>query len=527
MCHPIGHFVKFESMTKANRQPTLRSQAHLQGTQSLRRKTQPCKRACLHLRCPSNITLCILTLLASGLTSIYGQTPNSLTILNRPTLSQLIQLPSTPQAATFHQIDINRFSTPSNQQTLLYSANPISGGQNFNQQQNNQQLQQYERDLQAVNARDQQLAEIKNDISQEKFYKEYMEWMVKTKAYQEAFKTFSKFNPDSFSISKAIFTVENAFYGNKFNYEGFEKALKQRAELVKQILKRENLNTKNNTALNYGIMKLYQQNNNYYDKKTKQTYSVKPFRYDFEDFRGEKDYTKMFTSKMLTTSKGQCHSMPLTYLMIAEQLGAKAYLSLAPQHSFIQFADNNNNLMSFETTNGNLVSPNWLQQSGFINANALKAKTYLDTLNQRQLYAQCLSDLLLGYMDKFGYDDFAEQMRQRILHVNPNNTTANIIDANIKTQIAFQKINAAGRPKEEDLPKFPEAYQAFLNMQAAYDKVDGLGYQDMPKDAYQKWLKSIDQAKKRQENKEIQEKMRKEIEYLKKLKITIVDRTRD
>jgi hypothetical protein len=121
-------------------------------------------------------------------------------------------------------------------------------------------------------------------------------------------------------------------------------------------LKRENLNTKNNTALNYGIMKLYQQNNNYYDKKTKQSYSVKPFRYDFEDFRGEKDYTKMFTIKMLSTGKGQCHSMPLNYLMIAEQLGAKAYLSLAPQHSFIQFADNNNNMMSFETTNGNLVS---------------------------------------------------------------------------------------------------------------------------------------------------------------------------
>jgi len=274
-------------------------------------------------------------------------------------------------------------------------------------------------------------------------------------------------------------------------------------------------------------MKLYQQNNNYYDKNTKRTYSVKPFRYDFDDFRGEKDYTKMFTTKMLSSGKGQCHSMPLTYLMIAEQLRAKANLSLAPQHSFIQFTDNNNNLMNFETTNGNLVSPNWLQQSGFINSNALKSKTYLDTLNQRQLYAQCLSDLLLGYMDKFGYDDFAEQMRQRILQVNPNNTTANIIDANIKTQIALQQIKAAGNPKEKDLPNFPEAYQAYLNMQAAYDKVDGLGYQDMPKEAYQKWLKSIDQAKKKQETKEVQERMQREIEYLKKLKPIMLKSTRD
>lgn len=505
-------------MTTASRQSTFHNQRNLQGTRSPGPKLLPYK---------SYISLCIFNLLALGLTSIYGQTSSSLTIFNRPTLSQLIQLPSTPQPATFQQVEINRFSTPTNQPTQLYSANPILVEQNFNQQQKNQQLQQYERDLQAVNARDQQLAEIKSDISQEKFYKEYTEWMVKTKAYQEAFKTFNKFNPDSFSISKAVFTVENAFLGNKYNYENFDNALKQRAELVKQILKRENLNSKNNTALNYGIMKLYQQNNSYYDKKMKQTLSVKPFRYDFEDFRGEKDYTKMFTTKMLSTGKGQCHSMPLSYLMIAEKLGAKAYLSLAPQHSFIQFEDNNNNLMNFETTNGNLVSPNWLQQSGFINSNALKSKTYLDTLNQRQLYAQCLSDLLLGYMDKFGYDDFAEQMRQRILQVNPNNTTANIIDANIKTQIALQKIKAAGNPKEKDLPNFPEAYQAYLNMQAAYDKVDGLGYQDMPKEAYQKWLKSIDQAKKKQENKEIQERLQGEIEWLKKLKPTMIRTIRD
>lgn len=505
-------------MTTAIRQPTLRSQAHCKAHKATAQK-QTLQRACLHPRCPSSISFFIICFLTLGLTITYGQTPNGLTTFNRPTLSQLIQLPSTPQPATFQQIDINHFSKPINQQTQLYSPNPILSGQNFTgQQRNSQQLQQYERDLQMVNMSEQQLAEVKNDIAQEEFYKKYMEWAEKTKSYQQAFKTLSSFNPDSFSISKAVFTVENAFFGNKYNYESFENALKQRAELVKQILKRENLNTKNNTALNYGIMKLYQQNNNYYDKKTKQTYSVKPFRYDFEDFRGEKDYTKMFTIKMLSTGKGQCHSMPLNYLMIAEQLGAKAYLSLAPQHSFIQFADNNNNLMSFETTNGNLVSPNWLQQSGFVNANALKSKTYLDTLSQRNLYAQCLADLLLGYMDKFGYDDFAEAMRQKILKINPKNTTANIIDANIKTQIALQKINAAGKPKEKDLPNFPEAYQAYLAMQAAYDKVDGLGYQDMPKEAYQKWLKSIEQAKKKQENKEVQERLQWEIEYLKKLK---------
>src|SRR5690606_26465582 len=101
-------------------------------------------------------------------------------------------------------------------------------------------------------------------------------------------------------------------------------------------------------------------------------------------------------------------------------------------------------------------------------------------------------DLLLGYLAKFGYDDFAEQIRQRIAQVNPNNMTALIVDAERKKRIAMQKIFAAGKPTEENLPQYPEAFQAFIAMQDAFDRVDAMGYQDMPEEAYQRWLKSIE-----------------------------------
>ena len=45
------------------------------------------------------------------------------------------------------------------------------------------------------------------------------------------------------------------------------------------------------------------------------------------DIKGEKDYFKLLTVKMLKTGKGQCHSMPLMYLMIAETLEAEAWLA--------------------------------------------------------------------------------------------------------------------------------------------------------------------------------------------------------
>ncbi len=505
-------------MTTASRQPALRSQAHLQGAQSQRRKTQPCKRACLHPRRPSYISLCIFNLLALGLTSIYGQTPSSLTTFNRPTISQLLQQPSTPQPATFQRIDINQYNQPK-QQNNLYN-NPILNSNNSIEQQNRQLMQQGGMTMPGPTNANQvrELANIERELKIDEDNQRYKEYLSATQSFHNSYSELLKLNPDSFSITKAIYLVENAFENNKFTYEQFDNAIKLRADIVKQILKREGISSKNNTALNYGIQKLFSQYNNYYNSKTKQTVSVPPFKYDFKDYKGDSNYRQMFVNKLLQTGKGQCHSLPLLYLTIAEQLGAKAYLSLAPEHSFIQYFNGQGDRLSFETTNGNVVSSNWMVQSGYINSAALKNKTFLDTLSQRKLMAHCLTDLLLEYQNKFGYDDFTNQIKQKIKELDPNNLTARIIEENIATQTAMQKIRAAGSPKLKDLPNFPDAYNAYLQMQESYKQTDDLGFQNMPNEAYKRWLKSIDREKKTQETKEVQFRMQQEIKYLKSLK---------
>lgn len=445
-------------------------------------------------------------------------------LFNKPTLGE-IQI-NTPQPLQFTPVTLNAVPV-TGQPGLPTNTNPIFAG-NTIEEQNRRILQAHNMLPGQTNTPQQinQLADVERDLMEEKLYREHIEWSNKTAIYRQAFDMLGQMNPDSFSISSAVFIVENAFLDNKFPYKEFLNALKLRADHVKQILKRENLDSKNNIALNYGIQKLYASSNTYYNPATKQTVTVPPFKYDFNDFRGEQDYTQMFTIKLLGTDKGQCHSMPLLYLMIAEQLGAKAWLSLAPQHSFIQFTDRNGNLINFETTNGSIVSTNWLYQSGYINANALKERTYLDTLSQRQLYAQCLADLMLGYLAKFGYDDFVEQIRQRILQINPNNMTALIVDTETKKQIAWQKILVVGKPPAEKLAQYPEAYQAYLAMQDAFDKVDALGYQDMPKEAYQAWLKSIEQEKKKQEYRALDEKMNRDVEGLRNIKQPVVNESK-
>lgn len=342
--------------------------------------------------------------------------------------------------------------------------------------------------------------------------------MEQTKYYRFAFEQLSTFNPDEFSLTNAVYLVENAYINNKISYPDFIRAIKQRADFARQIIKREKLNSKDNLSLNFAIQELFKHSNSYYNSQSKQSITIPPIKYDFTDFQGQKDYRQVMVTKMLATGSGQCHSMPLGYLMIAEQLGAKAWLSLAPQHSFIQFKDGRGRLTLFETTNGNYVSSSWMIQSGFINAKALQNHSYLDTLSSRQLYAECLADLLLGYLHKFGYDDYADNIRQSIVKMNPANMIAAIVDAQHKQDIALRMLQKAGRPSIDKLPNYPEAYSAYLSMQEAIEKVDNLGYQDMPAEAYAKWLQSIESEKKKQQNKALNEQMAGEIHQLRMIK---------
>ncbi len=313
--------------------------------------------------------------------------------------------------------------------------------------------------------------------------------------FQYYLNLFQQLNPDSFSMSKAVYLSEAVYYDKCPPYEQFEKAIKQKADIVKKIVKQEGLNIKNNTAVNYAIQKLFSQDNIIYDAKAGKDYLVRKISYDFDDFYGEKDWTKMFVSKILQTNSGQCHSLPLLYLCIAEQLHAKAYLSLAPNHSFIQYFDSKGMLRSFETTNGHLVSISWLMQSDAISSVAYKNKTYLDTLSQRKLFAECLADLQMAYIMKNGYDNFSQFLSQKILAIDSININALMCEANDAVYRFDDILTAIGNPPKEELNRYPQLLEAYNNMVAAQQKVNQTGYQDMPKEQYIRWLKSIDREK--------------------------------
>ncbi len=219
------------------------------------------------------------------------------------------------------------------------------------------------------------------------------------------------------SLKRTVFVIENAYHQNKLNYDRYSKQIDELVSVCKQILRKENLKTDNYIACHYAIQKLFSESFTYKNTAGK-TISFKPFGYDFDDYMGNEDFTKMFVTKLLETKTGQCHSLPLLYLIVAEELNVNAYLGLAPNHSYVKFG-NQYQSYNFETTNGTFVTDQWIVKSGYISSSAIKNQIYLAPLTKQQVIAECLVDLSAGLENYVGESDFTIKCASSALHYFP------------------------------------------------------------------------------------------------------------
>lgn len=220
---------------------------------------------------------------------------------------------------------------------------------------------------------------------------------------------------------------------------------------------------------------------------------------------GVKDWSKMFVSKLLATGKGQCNSLPRLYLILAEEIGAEAFLSLSPNHSYIKFRDEDDNWYNVELTNGMFTTESMILQSGFIKSEALQSGIYMQQMSEKQLLSQLLSDFAQGYARKFGYDQFVKKVIDKALELYPNSITANMINSNYLT-IQFEYvakqvgINPRDRNDLQNIRNYPNIVKLLNNVNLQYDKVDNLGFEFMSAEAYQNWLASLKESKQQQDS---------------------------
>lgn len=307
-------------------------------------------------------------------------------------------------------------------------------------------------------------------------------------------------------LKRAVFTVENAWYGNTKNYETYCAKINDLIAVCKEIAAQEKLDIANPVVVHYVIQKLFSET--VVLKKSKKT--IMPLSYDFDDFWGDKDYSKQFVTKLLETNKGQCHSLPLLYLILAQELKAQAWLAFAPNHSFIKFPVGKT-IYGFECTNGTPITDDWLVASGYINTMAVKNKIYLYPANAKETIAHCLTDLSQNYFNKFGYDDFTVDCNINSLKHYPNYISALQMTANAAVAICAGLAKKYNYPAEKDYYKYPdlkEKYDILLDLEA---QIENAGFMRIPPAEYESWRKTAQEEKQKKLSGAIKNKMLEEI----------------
>lgn len=295
------------------------------------------------------------------------------------------------------------------------------------------------------------------------------------------------------SLPLAVFIVENTYTNGALNYAAFQADLDELATICRGLAGADTSPTARFMAL-HRLM----------TDTVRVSYAGKvagrhlPYRYDFADFRGEQDYQKLFVTKLLRTNSGQCHSLPLLYKLLADRLGVKTYLSMAPNHTFISVKDGRGTLYRYETTNGHFTTDAFYMSSGYIKVGALKQRTYLDTLTLRENLACQLVDLASGYEHYYGYDAFVAKCAELALHHYPQGMQARLLAHNVALARFVEPWKAAGQPSPAVARTLPQLQPYMAEVEGWNRALADVGFEEMPKAQYNQWLHAMEQEKARQ-----------------------------
>tara|TARA_R100001132_G_C3266623_1_gene89355 strand:- start:378 stop:1454 length:1077 start_codon:yes stop_codon:yes gene_type:complete len=232
-------------------------------------------------------------------------------------------------------------------------------------------------------------------------------------------------------------------------------------------------------------------------------YTYIPFKYDFEDPFGKKDWSSMFVSKLLETGKGNCHSLPYLYKILAEEIGVDAHLSLAPNHVYIKHRSEKDGWYNTELTSGIFPIDAWIMASGYVHIDAIRKGVFMKALNDKESIALCLIDLAQAYQKQEFYDlDFVIKCADKALEYFPNSVNAMILKTEAKGK-KIENILYNHNTDFTDVNKYPETRKILLEIQDQLTIIHELGYRQMPEDMYLNWLVSLKEEKDKYANKKI------------------------
>lgn len=290
----------------------------------------------------------------------------------------------------------------------------------------------------------------------------------------------------SLSVKRAVFLAEWAYYDGGLNYEEYCYGIDTVVAFLDRFIRTNglgNYKTGKNLALTEYFFRPYSGNGH------------KPFVYDFDTTGGKEDFTDQFVTKVMRTHRGQCRSLPMYSKVLAEALGAEAYITRAPVHVFIRYR-NDDKMYPEPWVNVELtthqITPEFFYKEYFeISDKAIENKVYLAPQTDRETVASQLADLAFGYWTKFNcYDEFTRLCCEKSPEYYPQNPNACII--------LGKSLNAAlsAHLEENGYKEDTCTRQLEVQLHSLYERLKSLGWEQMREGLHEKLEKDKEQAKK-------------------------------
>jgi hypothetical protein len=210
----------------------------------------------------------------------------------------------------------------------------------------------------------------------------------------------------------------------------------------------------------------------------------RPYAYDTSDPYGLIVSHKLL-SRYLSTRLGNCTSMPILFLILADRLGVRVTLSLAPRHIFVRYAARGSGkTFNIEATNGALPARDeWYRAQLPMTDRAVASGVYLKTLTRREDLAVMASIVLESEFERKRYRNVIA-IADEILKTYPALAVALIMKGQASMGLIADEFQSR-YPTPADIPMPLRARYLSLqrNADAAFDRVDALGAYDVEKKA--------------------------------------------
>jgi len=120
-------------------------------------------------------------------------------------------------------------------------------------------------------------------------------------------------------------------------------------------------------------------------------YKMQGFKYDPSEIDVETEKSKnledQFLNGILDTKMGNCVTMPMLYIAVAQRLGYPVYAVVAPDHYFVRYIDPHLKRQNIEATAGGYVSDGEYIYTLHVSKKGLESGAYMRTLTYREYVA--------------------------------------------------------------------------------------------------------------------------------------------